>query len=587
MTVQVHEMFGAGDPTEIATKFEAYKSALNKSSQEQEARKAAGAYYVDQLGWIAPERNANEVALETLSKSLDADSLASVRDALSKAGQVGGDINKDFTLTSPLSTGYVPYDLDAPAKFLAPMLSPLRNLIPRVKGQGLAKRYKRITGVSGSSTGGVANIRPSINDASSITVGSLNLLRGPKISYAGDEFTINYKQFGLSDVVPFSAEFAGQGFQDIRQLSKSSVLMASMVADEKMILGGRGTDAGLAGALATPTAGNIALTVRTAGANETGNSAFVPTAFVRVSAEGFFGESISTAEITTTGLSAATGKLLDITMSGAAVNGATGYRVYVGSATGIPAQFFSGRTALWGGVSGVGTAAFTINFTGGGTGGVPSVGAVSSVADTSAIATDYDGILSVCLDNTRSGGIRQVNGKLSVSTPGAEFQDLFAALYSGGVSNVQSGGSATGGGLGFKANPDHIWMHGLDRKQLSNTVITGGTNVPAFYMTSAQPQNGVTAGAMVAGIVNEITGKALQIDVHPWLPQGTALCLSESLPIPDSNVPNPIYYSLPQDYMGIDWPVIQHTYDTSSYWFGALIMPAPQFMGCVAGIQQG
>ena len=41
-----------------------------------------------------------------------------------------------------------------------------------------------------------------------------------------------------------------------------------------------------------------------------------------------------------------------------------------------------------------------------------------------------------------------------------------------------------------------------------------------------------------------------------------------------------------QDYMAIDWPVIQHTYDTSTYWFGALVSYAPAWSGCLQGIKR-
>jgi hypothetical protein len=55
-------------------------------------------------------------------------------------------LSKEWTLTNPVSTGLVPYDLEAPAKLLTPRPTPLRNSIPRVKGQGGARRFKVISG---------------------------------------------------------------------------------------------------------------------------------------------------------------------------------------------------------------------------------------------------------------------------------------------------------------------------------------------------------------------------------------------------------------------------------------------------------
>lgn len=55
-----------------------------------------------------------------------------------------GDIAKAATITT--STGLVAYDLEAPAKNLYPVLTPLRNRIPRVtksSGAGTAANWKR------------------------------------------------------------------------------------------------------------------------------------------------------------------------------------------------------------------------------------------------------------------------------------------------------------------------------------------------------------------------------------------------------------------------------------------------------------
>ena len=40
--------------------------------------------------------------------------------------------------------------------------------------------------------------------------------------------------------------------------------------------------------------------------------------------------------------------------------------------------------------------------------------------------------------------------------------------------------------------------------------------------------NGVTIGSLVQGIVNQITGKEVAFNVHPWMPQGNVLVRSET-----------------------------------------------------------
>src|SRR2546425_39707 len=69
------------------------------------------------------------------------DPLSQIQDVLK---QLSPDLTKDWTTSSPLSTGLVPFDLMSPSRKLFPVLSPLRNKLPRTQGQGLAARFKRI-----------------------------------------------------------------------------------------------------------------------------------------------------------------------------------------------------------------------------------------------------------------------------------------------------------------------------------------------------------------------------------------------------------------------------------------------------------
>jgi hypothetical protein len=91
-------------------------------------------------------------------------------------------------------------------------------------------------------------------------------------------------------------------------------------------------------------------------------------------------------------------------------------------------------------------------------------------------------------------------------------------------------------------------------------------------------------GTVVNGIQNEVTGSFMDITVSPWWPQGTMGVISWSLPIPDSNVSNVWAMYGPQDFMSIEWPSIQFTWDCSSFWQNSLICFAPEFNGAVTGI---
>ena len=96
-----------------------------------------------------------------------------------------GNLEKEWTLTNPVGTGLVPYDLEAPAKHLTPRPTPIRNSTPRIKGQGGARRFKVISGFTGTGTGGATTVQPGINESSTNAgPGGLSYIRGPQCGVA-------------------------------------------------------------------------------------------------------------------------------------------------------------------------------------------------------------------------------------------------------------------------------------------------------------------------------------------------------------------------------------------------------------------
>ncbi|MET9222319.1 hypothetical protein ABZX65_26635 [Streptomyces sp. NPDC003300] len=490
-------------------------------------------------------------------KGLSPEALASVTAALTDLKSQQPDLVKDISTTSPLSSGLVAFDLEAPAKMLTPRPTPLRNRIPRKKGIGLSHRFKVISGFTGTGTGGVGNIHPGIQDstqtnfAPSGAANSLNYARGPKISYAGYDKNVSYSQFSVSDAVTWSAQYAGQGYQDIRQLSRTSLLYSSMLLEERMMLMGRGTSGnGFLGALAAPT--GVTATARSAAGSEVGISGATTSLYIKVTSDaGDFGQSVLTSAAT---VAVTNGQVVDVTA--VLPSGATGMRVYVSTGASDPgdgSRWYAGR-------SGYNT--FTIQ------GALPTSGTAASAvtADTTAYAAGYDGILPICT-GADSGYVNRLNGVLSTANPGVEWQNAFVALYTA-----------------VKADPDRTLLNGADRKQLSDSLKTATSS--NYRMTLTQDQlTGVTIGDVVNTIINEVTGKGVAVEVHPWMPQGSSVILSDSLPIPDSQVSDVWAVFNVQDLMGIDWPVSQFAFESSSYWFGAMLCYAPAWNGSITGIK--
>jgi hypothetical protein len=551
---KVADLFSDATPKEAAELMESFTTELGKSLSNASS-----------VPGQAPVADPT-AALEALvaNKSLSADVSAGLQNALAAQRMAMQDIQKDITLTSPLSTSFAAFDLEAPAKMLTPRPTPLRNRIPRKKGVGTSHRQKQILGYTGTGTGGVGNTWPGITQDTTTTFGAINYERGPKISYAAQDLILPYNSYSLSDSVTFDANFSGLGYQDLRQLSSTSTLYATMLMEERMMLMARGTASGYSGALAAPTF-TVASPVATSGqtALAATNYFINVTADAGISGNGF-GESILGTESGSTAV--ASGDVLTVTVSTPVV-GALGYNIYVGTTTGAANLKYQGTLK--------GTGTFTIQGAGaqgltGNNAAFTTTGAAASraSADTSAYATGYDGILATVL-GPNSGFNNAINSTFSTSNPGGEFQTAFAAMYQ----NV-------------KADPDVVLLNGNDRKQLSDA-IKSGSNANYRLVINNPGEDGTTYGSVVTGLQNEVTGKSVDLMVHPWLNQGVAPILSFTLPIPDTEVSDVWANFLVQDYMGIQWPVTQFSYDFSTYFRGTFFCSAPAWNGAVSGIVNG
>jgi hypothetical protein len=257
-------------------------------------------------------------------------------------------------------------------------------------------------------------------------------------------------------------------------------------------------------------------------------------------------------------LAVTAGNVLTVTVNNVA--GALGTKVYIGTTTGAANAKFQGRfTSLTGVINGAGGLSTDDHI-------IYSTTSTTTAptADSSAYATGYDGIIPQII---AGGTVNEVNAQFSTSNPGAEFQTIFGSLYDS-----------------VKADPDMILLNGADRKQLSDSIKNGST--ANYRLNLSQDESGgYVGGAVISGLHNEVTGKLVDLMVHPWLPQGVAPVISKTLPIPDTEVSDVWAVVNVQDYQGVQWPVTQFSYDFSTYWRGTLVGYAPAWNGIVTGIK--
>ena len=108
---------------------------------------------------------------------------------------------KSFLQPASATTGLQAYDLEAPSKKLYPVLTPLRNEIPRIGGGfAIQANWKAITNIN------VANVRAGVGEGK----------RGGVISHAQSEYFAAYRGWGLENNASFEAVYAGRNYEDIR-----------------------------------------------------------------------------------------------------------------------------------------------------------------------------------------------------------------------------------------------------------------------------------------------------------------------------------------------------------------------------------
>ena len=148
-----------------------------------------------------------------------------------------------FVQPGGATTGLNYYDLELGAKFLVPVLTPLRNEIPRVSGKGgIQANWRAITGINTS------NLRIGVSGGN----------RGATMQVTTKDYIAAYVGIGLEQSVDFEAQYAANGFDDLRSQAGLRGLQATMIGEEAIILGGNGGSGIALGTTGTPVvAGSI------------------------------------------------------------------------------------------------------------------------------------------------------------------------------------------------------------------------------------------------------------------------------------------------------------------------------------------
>ncbi len=442
------------------------------------------------------------------------------------------------------STGLVGYLLEAPAKNLFPVLSPLRNRFARHGAPigATAVNWKAITAIN----------------AAGVKAGVAEGVRNSVVSTTEADKIQSFKDFGLDDKVTFRAIDAGRGFEDVRAMSSANLLSAVMVEEEKIILGGNVTALGAPGALV----------FSDAAADASGSLTAATTYYYAVSALTLYGflngatghasaDAIDeTTAVTGNHATTASGAGSDSTIiTWPAKRGAVAYNVY-GGTTSTVHYLATVTVPSW-----TQTATFS------GTGNVPNTG------DVTADALSFDGVIP----------------QIQVAGSGAYYKDL---------ANASLTGDNAGGITEFDAmlqslydtsriGPTAALVNSQQARDMLAKVAANGSTT-TLRLNAQVAADGIIRGGLVLGsYLNRYTQTEVQVITHPYAAPGTITAISERLPFPNNNVPNPFELEVLREYTQYDWATVQRQYEFGVYGSEALKVYFPAGCGSIVGIKAG
>lgn len=486
------------------------------------------------------------------------------RDATASAkGQTGDPLWFKRGVTQ--ATGFVWYDLAAPAKNMFPVITPLRNKVPRVKGAGdVATRWKVVTAIN------ALGLRAGVPEGK----------RNGQVSNTLVNKLASYKTIGLENSITFEAVNAAVNFEDIRSTEAQRLLWATMIEEEKVILGGNsdqgvalGTtptptvaNAGTGGAIAAGTYNVICVALTHAGWLASSVATGLPDVqTVTMPDSSTFTYNAGTAAKSAAASTTTTGSTSTISASVALVNNAVGYAWYVGAAGSEKLQAITTINSVLLTSLSTTTQACASLFT----------------ADRSQNQYEFDGFLTQGLAS--GSGATVLN--LATGTPGTGTK-LSCSSKDGAVDQIEQALKAMWDTK--RLSPNVIYLNAQEVASISSLVIgNGGAPIVRLNGDFSGGADAITAGSLVGSYLNRYGmsgGQLVKLQLHPYMPPGTMLMHTDTLPYPISNVPNVAEMHMRQDYYQLDWPITKRQYEFGVYSDGTLAHYFPGAMAIVNNI---
>lgn len=500
---------------------------------------------------------------------LSQDTIALYREIAAKPVSVDGEIAKGFSQSGSAVQGLTSYDLDPVLGHLYPVLTPLRDMIPRsVGGKGIQANWRAITGIDTSYAG----------------VGISEGNRGMNIAHTEKSYVAAFKGIGQDDFVTYEGDWAGEGFVDVKGEAVLGLLNSVMIREEGIILGGNNSIA--LGTTPTPTVADVA-TGGTIAANSAQRvfcvaltyecyAMFQPTVAngLPLSAIRTLADGTTEAYNAGTAIKSAVGAVTtandgnathSIRASVTPVNNAFAYAWFWGT---------SGNELL-GAITTINSVLITATAT-----GTQNISAGFS-ADKSQNSAVFDGLLTQ-INTAASGSYNYTmpTGTAGVGTPLTSGSDGTITEIDNALKSFWDN---------FRLSPDVMWVSSQEMKNIRKKALASSTSFSQRF-NFVTDQRGMIVGTGVKSYTNPFAmggTQDIEIKLHPTLPAGTILFTSSKIPYKLPNVSTPLRMRLRRDYYQLEYPQVRRKYEYGVYLDGVLQNYFPPAFGEITNIADG
>jgi len=488
-------------------------------------------------------------------------------DLTRKALQGKDGLNKSITLSS----GLVYYDLQAPSKTMYPVITPLRNSIPRVGrvNAGDATRWKQITSLIGSGYDAMGWIPEG--------------QRSGVMSATTSTKSASYVTIGEEDNLTFEAEAAAVGFEDEDSMVTVRLLQKLMRKEEVALLAGNASVS-----LGTPTAP----TTSASGSSATLSSNMYSVIVVALTLEGWKNSSLAGGIATTKTITGADGKTFTLNGGSSNKSSNTTQAITLGQ------SLFASVPAIQGAIAYawfVGTA---------GSETLQAITTINSVAIAAPLATGRQAASVISADSSANAGLA-FDGMLTQSLN----PNNLAYVNTLATGTAGTGTTLTASGRGsvveidtmlqsmwdnYRVSPTVIYVNSQELKNITSKVLGSGSGSLLRYNndSSGDVPYSMVAGGTIEYYFNPFSsggGVKMPIKVHPDLPPGTLLAYAENLPeaYQNNETPNVAEVLTRRDYYRMDWPVRTRQREYGVYAEEVLAVYATFALGVITNIANG